>query len=101
MHIVMERDSRTRAISTDRSNFSFSSLSCSLRVTVWPCVSVSVSVGRCAHVCVCVCVYVSTYLLCGNGVEGVDKRFFFVAAATSHARSDLAASVHPESTKSA
>lgn len=21
-----------------------------------------------------------TYLLCGNGVEGVDKRFFFVAA---------------------
>lgn len=49
----------------------------------------------------CVCVYVSTYLLCGNGVEGVDKRFFFVAAATSHARSDLAASVHPEPTKGA
>lgn len=98
----MERESRTRAISTDRSNFSFSSLSCSLRVTVWPCVSVSVSVSRCCVcVCVCDCMYVSTYLLCGNGVEGVDKRFFFVAAATSHARSDLAASVHPESTKSA
>lgn len=42
------------------------------------------------------CVYVSTYLLCGNGVEGADKRFFFVAAATSRARSDLAAPVHPE-----
>lgn len=100
----MERESRTRAISTDRSNFSFFSLSCSLRVTVWPCVSVSVSVSRCCVcvcVCVCDCMYVSTYLLCGNGVEGVDKRFFFVAAATSHARSDLAASVHPESTKSA
>lgn len=40
--------------------------------------------------------YVSTYLLCENGVEGVDKQFFFAAAATSHARSDLAAPVHPE-----
>lgn len=57
----MERESRTRAISTDRSNFSFSSLSCSLRVTVWPCVSVSVSVSRCC-VCVCMCVIVCTCL---------------------------------------
>lgn len=32
------------------------------------------------------CVYLATYLLCGNGVEGVDKRFFFLAAATSLAR---------------
>lgn len=40
----------------------------------------------------CVGVYAApTYLLSGNGVEGVDKRYFFVAAATSHARTGLAA----------
>lgn len=61
--------------------------SCPPRVIVLSCTYVFMM--DIAPLCVCVCrhTYVYTYLLCGNGVEGMDKRFFFVVAATSRARS--------------
>ena len=113
----------------DRSNFSFSfsfpfffssssfpfsflfllslslSLSLFLSFSLSLCVFTDVSDGvNCLSVgdwmlraCTCTCLRI---YYAETGLRASINDSFFVAAATSHARSDLAASVHPEPTKS-
>ena len=91
--------------------FLFSSCSLSLSLSLFLsfslslCVFTDVSDGvNCLSVgdwmlraCTCTCLRI---YYAETGLRASINDSFFVAAATSHARSDLAASVHPEPTKS-